>query len=751
MKPRFAFMLLFFAILARTFPSGAGELAGVYVEKNVTRNRIELLPDGTYHALLPYDKLGTYSKTHDTLTCIDALSGEKMEFTLKGASLVESSGSTWVRRETVLKFPWKDALPVSFVVVDEKTRAPITEFAYSYLISTPTLKFDPLLVWPIAVKSPNGAFSVMAPKGCQIELHLEGGTIVVAPPWFEEFDLTPDRKERRFEVAVRTGIAVEGVVVDADTKAPVAGALVSPVMFTPPGISPDRRRSVRTDAQGRFQIRGIDPSLGIDVWHAAYPELKRGGFVKFGQEIVQRTYTERVELKSADLISGTVKDGSGKPLADVKVSAEDGRSVRTRADGSFSLRGPSTWDYLRPWYLTFEKDGYLSQQANLTQKPPLKSPHIVLERPPMLTGKVVGPDGRPVAPFTVVAGCGDEPYICWCSSQTIAEPGGAFSVPIPANFYFDDERKFWIGIKAPNFALWETTADRWKGTKAINVQLKAGVNVRGSIQPGKLLEKISAKKSGPLIVDLLPMRHNEGMMRFVSGRQDLGRMHATVDIGGRFRFDHVSPGAYRLGVFGSAISPLTTGVTVGDGDVDVGRLTTSGRGSITGFVDRYQRPGRWPFAKGDLLFKSSSGQWDDDEFGYLKPVEFLADENGEFRLHDVPAGDVLVEFRLPSGDIINSESAEARVLEGQTTEVQIGARRTSSNASPAGGQISRGGQRPPSAWLEPLITIALTLTTGGVAAVGYLRFVRRRRNRARGGLWRLGRSKGGEVKGTGEK
>jgi hypothetical protein len=666
MKPRFVLTLLFLAILARTTRSEAGELAGVYVEKNVTRNRIELLPDGTYYAVFPYEGLGTYTKTHDTLTCIDAQNGDKMEFTLKGDSLIESVGPEWVRRETLLKFPWKEAVPVSFVVVDEKTRAPIAEFAYSYRISTQTAEFDPLLVRPIAVKSPNGTFSLLAPKSCEIELHLEGGMVIVAPPWFEQYALTPDTKDRRFEVPVRTGVAVEGAVVDAHTKAPVAGALVSPIMFTPPDISPDRNRSVKTDAQGRFQIRGIDPSLGFDVWHADYPEFNRGGFVRVGEEIIQRMYTVRVELKVADLIAGTVKDVSGKPLADVKVSDENGRSVRTRADGSFSQRGPSSWDFQRPWYLTFEKDGYLSQRANLMQNPPVKSPHIVLERPPVLTGKVVGPDGRPVAPFTLVAGPGREPYSGWCSSQTVDEPGGPFSVPIRTDFDYGYEGKVWMAVKAPNFAMWEAVADRWQGTKAITVQLKAGVSVRGAIK--------TANNSGQMIVELLPVRQKEDFCGQISERQDLGRMHVTVDEGGAFRFDHVPPGAYRLGVSGSAISPLSTGLTVGDADVDLGTLTAAGRGAIAGVVYHDKKPGRWAFAKGKVLFKDSSGRWSADEFGHRQPIPFKADENGEFRLDNIPVGDVLVDVPLPSsGDIINSEARKAQVFEGQTTKVRADA------------------------------------------------------------------------------
>jgi hypothetical protein len=727
MKPACFLTLSLIAILARAIPCQAGELAGVYVEKVATDNRIELLPDGTYYAVSPaswQNRTGTYRETQGKLICTDAENAAKTEFTLKGDSLIESVRPEWVRREAALKLPWKDAVPVSFVVIDEKTRTPIAEFAYSYHIRTQMGEFDPLLVRSIAVKSANGTFSLLAPRRCRIDLHVEGGMVIVAPPWFEEYSLTPDTKERRFEVPVRTGVAIEGVVVDANTKAPVAGARVSPVIFTPPGISPDRNRSVKTDAQGRFQIRGINPAWGFNVWHADYPEFNRGGFVRAGEEIVQRAYTVRVELKVADLIAGTVKDASGKPVADVRVSDENGKSVQTRADGSFSLRGPPAWDYQRAWYLTFEKKWYLSQRANLMQNPPVKSPHIVLERPPVLTGKVVGPNGRPIGPFTVVAGPGREPYRHLSSSHTVDEPGGLFSVPIDS----DSKGKVWMAVKAPNFAMWEAVADQWNGTKTITVQLKTGVSVRGSIQTGKVAAKAPAKTFGQLVAVLLPVRlEKQDYLRQISARQDLGSMTATVEAGGAFRFDHVPPGAYQLGVFGSAISPLSTGLTVGDADVDMGTLTTSGRGNIAGVVFHYKHPGPWAFAKGEVLFKDSSDRWGPDQFGYAAPIPFTTDENGEFHLDNTPVGDVLVDVPLPSGgDIINSITQHTRVHEGQTTEVRI------NGSGPSTVWLDPSQIQPPDrSYSAPAILLSVA---GGAVALAIALGIARRLKRARGGL-----------------
>ena len=725
MKPALVFASLILAILAHAVPSAAGEWAGVYVEQIAAQNRIEFLPDGTYYSLSGgawQYQMGTYRKTQDKLICIDGKDGTKTEFRIKGESLIESVELEWVRREAALKYPWKDAVPVTFVVIDEKTHTPITEFSYRYQISTTSTEFDPLLVRPIVVKSPSGTFSIPAPKNCRIDVHIDGGLVIVVPPWYQHFALTPETKERRFEVPVRIGVAIDGVVVDARTKAPVAGARVSPTMFTPPGISPDHDRSVKADAQGRFQIRGVDPTLGIEVEHADYAKNWRH-FADVGQEVVQKAYTARIELQHGDTITGTVKDAAGRPLVDVDVSDGAGSTAESRADGSFALRNPRAWNF-QHYYLTFAKVGYL--KATLYPAPPVTSPlSVVLERPPVLTGKVVGPDGRPVGPFTVVAGAGRDPYPFGCSSQTVAQPGGSFSVPVHVDFDYGKEGKVWIAVKAPHFAMSEVVADGWQGTKTITVQLKSGVSVGGAIAS----MTGTGKNSGELLVELLPVKlQKDNPLVQITERQQLGRMHLALAGGGGFRFDHVSPGAYRLVVSGPAISPLSTELTVGDADAVLGTLPTSGRGSIAGVVFHYKNPGPWAFAKGKVLFKVSSGRWGPDEFGDAAPIAFTADEKGEFRLDNVPVGEVMVDFEIPSGgDIIDSKTQETRVLEGKTTEVRV------------------NGSGPSVVWLDPsqipspgasYSAPALLLTVAGCSAgmaVG-LGLARRWKKRARGRL-----------------
>jgi Carboxypeptidase regulatory-like domain len=694
MKFCFVLTMAFAAILSQALRCEAGEppasrgvaaspVVGVYIAKNETACRIELLPDGSYYAALPSGHtVGTYLRTKDAVVCTDKEDGDKTRFALNGDSLIDPQNNQWVRRETLHKFPWKETVPVSIAVIDDKTHAPITEFAYTYRIKKPDAEFDPLLVRPIAVRSPKGAFTLLVPKSCQIELHLEGGMIIGGYPWFEKYALPADMKQRRIEAPMRTGIVVEGVIVDAHTKAPIAGARVSPIIFTPPHFTPDRDHCVKTDAQGRFQIRGVDPFWGISVWHADYVELKLGGFEKARHKIAEKTYTERVELQSGDTIAGTVKDASGKPLADVTVSDGAGKSVQSRADGSFTLRGPIAWGGNQSYQLSFDKDGYLGSRKNVAQNPPPRSPlSIALEQQPALTGRVFGRDGRPVALFTVVAGPGPEPRDWCCSSQTVVQADGQFSVRVRTDFDYDKGGKVWAAVKAPGFAIWENVIDSWQGTKTISVQLKAGVSVRGSIQ---VTEK-SGGNPQKVVAALLPARlHKEDYTRENSKRQELGRMQTPLDDRGAFRFDHVPPGSYLLAVSGSGISPIGTALIIGQADVDVGRLTTTGKGSIIGIVyeakmlcegDKCRldpKRGPWAFAEGHVSFSDSSGRSNDDEFEHLKPIPFKTDEHGRFRLDNIPVGNVSVDIPFhATADIIAAHTRTAHVFEGRTTEVRF--------------------------------------------------------------------------------
>jgi hypothetical protein len=686
-------VLLSWLALGSTLSQGS-DIVSIYVDTKSPAHRIEFLPDGGYYEVRPWATSGTYQAKKDALVCADKVGG-RMEFRQRGKNLVDADGNQWTPRGTRPKLPWKDVSPVSFVVVDSKTRAPINEFSYTYSISTSTEKYDPLIVRPIDVRSKDGTFSLSAPRSCEIGMRIEGSTIIGGYGTWRKYVLTSDNKQRKIEVQVETGAVVEGVVVDSRTARPIEGALVSPLIFSPPGFSPDRNRGVRTDAQGKFRIGGISMPRGINIWHADYMEFKRDKFTKFGTKTSENSYTARVELGVGETITGVVKDASGNPLPDVEVSDWGGKSVRTGKDGSFALRSPSSGPDGQAYRLSFRKEGYVdtevSQESHIstwmtanghlevTTDPnhPPQALSIVLEPQPLLNGRVLGPDGRPVARFTVVAGPGRDPRDRSCSSQVVSGSEGRFALRVRADRDYQHDDKLWIGAKAPELARWETVIDSWRSATAITVRLKPGVAVRGSVQ--------NPNAHGQMVAKLVPYRPpREAWDPEILERQELGRMETAVDSRGAFRFDHIGSGSYLLAVSGPAISPISTEIAVHETDVDVGTLAARGRGVLAGVVfqpeviregDKYRLdPKRhaWPFADGHVSFHDSSGRCNAAELDHLKPIAFKADEHGRFRLSAVPIGSVSVDIPVDlTPDVTGAHSRIARIVEGKLTEVSF--------------------------------------------------------------------------------
>ena len=96
-------------------------------------------------------------------------------------------------------------------------------------------------------------------------------------------------------------------------------------------------------------------------------------------------------------LNGTVRDSNGQPLEGVTVSSGDAR-IQTARDGTYALPSP------KGAFVKFAKAGYVTRELILPQL--RKDGRVTLERQVALTGKVLGPDGRPVENFEVLAGPG---------------------------------------------------------------------------------------------------------------------------------------------------------------------------------------------------------------------------------------------------------------------------------------------------------------------------------------------------------
>ncbi|MCP3136666.1 carboxypeptidase regulatory-like domain-containing protein [Pyxidicoccus xibeiensis] len=248
-------------------------------------------------------------------------------------------------------------------------------------------------------------------------------------------------------LTLRSGASVKGTVVDADGL-PLENFLVE---LLDPELGEEVNRDAMTDAQGRFQLRGVKP--GSYVLQAA---MENQGFMRRPWREVSLSDGEQaeVELRLAPerSLSGVVVDGSGQPVDGALIRIhppEEGvppwkREGRRRQDGPPRgiLSGPhgrfTVWHLAEPEYnVAASKDGYdFSAGSSVGGRPvegvdPLLSKvapwlrvgndtlqvRLVMERRVHVSGRLVGPDDAPLQRF-------------YLNGKPVEDPTGAFTLPL---------------------------------------------------------------------------------------------------------------------------------------------------------------------------------------------------------------------------------------------------------------------------------------------------------------------------------
>ena len=199
------------------------------------------------------------------------------------------------------------------------------------------------------VESPSGTFEIQAPAACRLNVGVKAQDYIGGYPLFHEFVLKSTDLERRVIVELWRGITVRGTVRDARTKEPIAGAAVVPVIPMLPLWEPDKERQVKTGKDGRYEVRGVDPDLGVSASHPDY--VQEIPFPR--QKAVGRDH--EILLERGLRLTGRVIDTEDRPIEGVKV---EGTSSTAR-DGTFTLMQA---DLL--FSLSFEKDGFLPKKLD---------------------------------------------------------------------------------------------------------------------------------------------------------------------------------------------------------------------------------------------------------------------------------------------------------------------------------------------------------------------------------------------------
>lgn len=608
--------------------------------------RLELTIDG--EAFYLEDRDAVPVKVKKTGEQLHVEVGGKTRWILSpdGDDWIDQDKVRWVPRETLVKIEpsWT---PVRIQVVDQDKK-PVEEFAFEYRIESKDGRWDPMLVRPLPGKA--GLIEIKAPGDCEIVLSIEH-------PDFTRGYGTDRHLERKagnpkLVAAFDRGRTIRGKVVREATGKPLAGAAVTPLIFTPPLQSEDLGRSQVTGAAGTFELRGVGSSFAV-----SHPDFVQQE-IDLEEEETKKTLRV-VRMKKGVTIRGVVRDPAKKALAGVEVSDGSGKSAVTGDDGRFVLNGLGQWSDTG-WSLDFSKDGYNPVHFQKKKLGP-EGLTITLLPLPELRGRVTLADGTPVRKFRTGCGPGASPPDYRCVKTEVDDSEGRFVIRpkgLPEN-----GRDYWLGIRAEGAAPWDGVVSLAKmKTGDFRIILEEGASLSAKLTlPPTAREPINAT------LEPTDRQRKEGWSTSTHPGKELASDSGTLKRGEALRIPHLRAGSYELRIICKGATPLVRPVVIVREDLDLGELRIEGTGSISGVVnDPYDTGKPWRFADGQIFVAASGGQSDEPH------LRFKTDASGRFHVDGVPLGMVTVTFNYnATADVIDSVTREARVAEGKNTEVRF--------------------------------------------------------------------------------
>lgn len=204
------------------------------------------------------------------------------------------------------------------------------------------------------------------------------------------------------ELQLEAPTRVTGTVTDAETKHPIAGAIV---VLTARNGMPHVSTSDVTDAKGRFSVAALE-AANLDVSHPGY------GHESFALDGDASTMTKNVAIRRLARVSGVVLDEAREPVAGAVVVPESARDSmgslgwspgmprRTAADGRFTLRVPPDREFL---LVAAAQGTPPASSAAFTLAAGARKDDIVITIPKgiSVTGRVTDQDGTPLGGIAV--------------------------------------------------------------------------------------------------------------------------------------------------------------------------------------------------------------------------------------------------------------------------------------------------------------------------------------------------------------
>lgn len=579
-------------------------------------------------------------------------------FLAMAAALAVSTTAAGAPRQQAPRDAKAELRPVTLVVVDQASRAPIGEFDYQYRYEAPGLEGPANPEAWIPVRSPAGTVEIQAPGSCRLVVRVRSPDYI-RDRFEEEILIRSADRPRRVEIELRRGVTLRGTVRDARTGAPIAGATVTPYPTRFHSL-PDTDKRVKTGIDGRYEIRGVDPRVGVEVDH---PDYVRGGRVREGKIT---GVDHDILLQPDPVVELTVVDTAGKPLEGASIvdfnsvlatSGKEGRLVARRLG----------------FFLRIRRDGYIDRELKEEDLDAPSRPGgtvVVLEPAIPLKGRVVGPDGRPVGSFAVAAGPGRLPTDSHCVRREVRDRDGRFTLGLAK------EGPCWVGVVADGFAGWEGWIDFRRDGRPMEIRLEPGTSVTARVEAPEALRKSIQARLVPRRepgrddaddaddADALPTLHTSPFATEFFTRT------AALSADGTLRFEHVRPDRYRLTLDDRSISPTDLVLDIPGAGVDVGAIrigvpTPRATGRVAGRI--WHPEGEpWAFANGFVggyPLSWSPVRTDTWSFG------FIADEDGRFTVDRVPVGPTRVGVPFATFDVIQCHAWKVVVAEGQTTWV----------------------------------------------------------------------------------
>ncbi|MHC4116349.1 MAG: sigma-70 family RNA polymerase sigma factor [Planctomycetota bacterium] len=336
--------------------------------------------------------------------------------------------------------------------------------------------------------------------------------------------------------AAESNTGVSGIVVDKQTSRPIKGAQVFTRNW---GIV----RSVVTDPNGRFKLRGIEPSERRYVYAIAEGYATRRIVLAVAENRILADL--KMELSEGARVAGIVRDEKARPVAGatVKTYRFTNHPVMTNKDGEFEIDGldPGLAQYslhvTHPDYPAVQVS-FLPSEAGQT----IMS-DVVLEPGVTVHGRVTDSEGSPVA--DVVVGTTTSPAM-WNSVKSRTDAEGMYALENVSV----GELVIWVKANEHAPYVNEFSLDGSETVRLINIVLDDPwplrgkiVDSRGNAVPGVRVRIWDYKGVGGL-----------------STHKD----YVTCDSGGRFVIPN-APGAGKLtiDVYGEGIAGRKTELEMG--------------------------------------------------------------------------------------------------------------------------------------------------------------------------------------------